>query len=168
MAEQIHNQTGAHRLDAGSAVNPPLLVLYVDDNPDDQILVDLACKQAGVPIETHPAESANEAIAYLNGLLNQSRTEAVAWPDLVLLDLVMPERVGFDLLTHLRAIPAFQRLPVIAFTGDVNPALMDEAYRLGANSCLRKPLTFTEMVQMARALYQAWVLAQRPSPPRAA
>jgi len=49
---------------------PPLLVFHINDNTDDQVIFQAACKRAGVPFQWHIAESAARGISYLNSLLD--------------------------------------------------------------------------------------------------
>jgi CheY-like chemotaxis protein len=148
-----------------STLRATLLLLHIDDSPDDRALFRLACEQAALPIQCQPVESAAKALSYFDGLIRESKVQPVTWPDLVLLDLIMPGGTGFEILRYIRRTPELEKIPVVTFTGDVNPEIKDEAYRLGANSCLRKPLVFDQMVQVAKTLYEAWSLAQRPSAP---
>ncbi|HWH69470.1 MAG TPA: response regulator [Candidatus Sulfotelmatobacter sp.] len=145
-----------------------LVLLYVEDSPDDQTLFQEALTQSGLPVECVPLNSAANAIAYLERLLQQRSVGPTRWPDLVLLDWTLPGQSGITVLQYLRGSAAWQRLPVIVFSGNPNPQQTDEAYRLGANSCLCKPLRFDRMVEITRAIYQAWTLALRPRPPAAA
>jgi FixJ family two-component response regulator len=54
-------------------------------------------------------------------------------------------------------------LPVVIFTGQGNPAMVEEAYKLGANSFLSKPANFLETVELVSSLYAIWSIAQRPT-----
>lgn len=140
----------------------PLLILHVNDNTDDQVLFQAACKKAGVPIQWHVAETAKRGISYLQSLVAVSRKQEVHWPDLVLLDVIMPDGSGFEVLKYIRSTPRIRNLPVAVFTGDPTPATEEEALRLGANSFHRKPSDFEQTVTFARGLYLAWSTAARP------
>jgi CheY-like chemotaxis protein len=141
---------------------PTLLVFHINDSTDDQVLFQAACKSARVPMQWHVAESAARGITYLRSLLDLNRTQSVRWPDLILLDLIMPGDGGFKVLEFIRAESALRLLPVIIFTGHPTPEHMEEAYKLGANSFLVKPNGFHETVKLVRALYETWSLARRP------
>src|SRR5438445_10499228 len=90
---------------------PTLLVLHINDSTDDQVLFQTACKHAEVPFIWHVADSAEKAITYLDTLLNLNKTHAVRWPDLIVLDVVMPGQSGLKVLEHIRSTPPLQRLP---------------------------------------------------------
>jgi two-component system response regulator len=142
---------------------PTLLVLHVNDSTDDQVLFQTACKHAGAPFAWHVTDSAEKAMSYLQTLVKVDRLHAVRWPDLVVLDIIMPGENGLKVLEFIRTTPELQRLPVVIFTGHASPALLAEAYKLGANSFLAKPEDFKEAVSLVASLYSVWSAAKRPT-----
>jgi CheY-like chemotaxis protein len=139
-----------------SAGGSGFVVFHVNDSTDDQVLFQAACKSAGVPLVWHVADSAEKGISYLETLVRLSKKHDVRWPDLILLDIVMPGDNGFRVLEYIRHTSELSRLPVVIFTGHGNPSLISEANELGANSFLPKPADFHEAVQIAGSLYKAW------------
>ena len=139
-----------------------LVLLHVNDSTSDQVIFQAACRAARVPITWHIADSAAKGINYLRTLLTQSKAHEVCWPDLILLDIVMPVENGFSVLKFVRSTPELQRTPVVVFTGFDRDEWREEATRLGASSFLVKPSQFEETIRIARALYDAWV----HTPPR--
>jgi CheY-like chemotaxis protein len=144
-------------------LRPTLLVFHVNDNTDDQVLFQAACKQADVPFQWHVAESAERGVSYLQSLLALSQTQSVRWPDLVVLDIVMPAASGLTVLEFIRGTPGLRPLPVVILTGHPSDAVQEAALRLGANSFYAKPASFSELVNLVRALYQIWSTARKPS-----
>jgi two-component system, response regulator len=142
---------------------PTLLVLHINDSTDDQVLFQTACKHAEVPFNWHVADSAEKAVSYFDTLLKLDKSHSAAWPDLVVLDIVMPGENGFKVLEYIRKSPALHRLPVVIFTGHNTPAMVEEAYKLGANSFLAKPANFSQTVELVSSLYAIWSIAQRPT-----
>ena len=141
----------------------PLLVFHINDSTDDQVLFQAACRKADVPLEWQVADSAERAIAYLESLVLLSRTQTVQWPDLVVLDLVMPGGSGFQVLEYIRQTPELRPLPVIVLTGMASTERMEKAYGLGANSFHEKPVGFGDTVKLVMTLYTVWSSARRPS-----
>jgi len=139
-----------------------LFVLHINDSTDDQVLFQAACRKANVPFEWQVAESAERGIAYLQSLRDLSHKQAVRWPDLVLLDLIMPQESGFKVLEHIRGTVELRMLPVVILTGNPTSAAIEYAYKLGANAFHEKPVNFEEMVNLIKALYAAWSNARRP------
>lgn len=141
---------------------PPLLVFHVNDSTDDQVLFQTACKGAGVPFHWHVAESAERGISYLDSLISMNRERSVRWPDLVVLDLMLPGLSGLKVLEHIRNTPEIQLLPVVILTGHEEPELREQALKLGANSFHIKPPDFDGWVEFVRTLYMVWTMSKRP------
>jgi CheY-like chemotaxis protein len=142
---------------------PPLLVLHINDSTDDQVIFQTACKRAIVPFHWHVAESAERGISYLDSLVSMSRKEPVRWPDLVILDLLLPGLGGLNVLEHIRKTPELQLLPVVVLTAHGSPELIEQALKAGANSFHTKPADFEGMVELVGTLYIAWSVAKRPT-----
>lgn len=143
-------------------MRPSLLVFHVNDNTDDQVLFQAACTQANVPFHWHVAESAERGVSYFTSLLTLSETRSVRWPDLVVLDIVMPGGTGLKVLEFIRTTPRLRPMPVVILTGHPTPELQQAASRLGANGFYEKPYDFNQLVQLVTALYKIWSTAQRP------
>jgi CheY-like chemotaxis protein len=144
------------------AQNPTLLVFHINDSTDDQVLFQAACKQANVPFLWHVAETAERGLSYLSSLLSLSQTQSVRWPDLVVLDIVMPGGSGLKVLEFIRATPKLSPMPVVILTGHPSAAVQETALRLGVNSFYEKPSDFRQLVELVTALYCIWSSARRP------
>jgi len=144
-----------------SLLKPFLRVLHVNDSTDDQVLFQAACRKGNVPFNWHVCDSAEKAISYLQSLVDQSKKTPVCWPDLLLLDIVMPGGSGIEVLKFVRAMPELKAMPVIIFTGHQSPEAREQAMSLGANLWLIKPTDFNEIVEIAKNLYQ---LTGMPNP----
>ncbi len=110
-------------------------VLVVDDHPKVLRFIEIDLKLRGFLVIT--TTSGEEALELVKS----------ARPDLMLLDMVMPETDGFDVLKRLRE---FSKLPVIAFSA--SPGNYDEAIRCGANDFINKPFKPDEMVTRIKGL----------------
>ena len=75
-------------------------------------------------------------------------------PDLVLLDVMMPEVDGWTVLTRLREDPATASLPVIMLTAKAMPADQVRGYNLGANGYLPKPFAAQDLIEKVRDVLQ--------------
>jgi len=129
-------------------------VFHVNDITDDQVVFQAACRKAGVPFDWHVTDSAEKGISYLKTLVEQSKSLPVCWPELVLLDIIMPIVSGFEVLKFIRSTKELKHLPVIVFTGNTYPQNEQESLRLGADAHRLKPHTFTEAVLMAQEIYK--------------
>jgi CheY-like chemotaxis protein len=161
-AKCLETKTPRPDRQAALTAKPDLLVFHVNDSTDDQVLFQAACKKARVPFQWHVAESAHRGISYLESLLAMSHEHSVRWPDLVVLDIVMPDASGFKVLEYIRSSPKLRPLPVVIFTGCSTPERMKHAYDLGANAFHEKPVSFSETVKLVGTLYSTWSTAKRP------
>ena len=134
----------------------PLHVLHVDDSVDDHLLLKAAAEMAQVPFTWEVAECADTAIFYLRALLVLGEKGALKWPDLVLLDVSLPQGGGFKVLQFIRSHAELNSLRVVVLSGATAPAVLERAYELGANSVLVKPGAFRELVKLAASLHASW------------
>lgn len=161
-AKRLETQSRRRAREISVMGKPGFLVFHVNDSTDDQVLFQAACKKARVPFQWHVAESAQRGISYLESLVAMSREHPVRWPDLVVLDIVMPDASGFRVLEYIRSSSKLRPLPVVIFTGCATPDRMKEAYDLGANAFHEKPVSFSDTVKLVGSLYSTWSTARRP------
>ena len=133
---------------------PWFRVFHVNDSTDDQVLFQAACRRGRVPFEWHVTDSAEKGISYLKTLIEHSPRMPVCWPDLVLLDVVMPFTSGFEVLRYIRSTRELKHLPVVIFTGDMRPHTAEESRRLGATAFRLKPADFDATVRVAQDLHR--------------
>lgn len=103
-------------------------VLLVDDDPMIRVLAELAFTAVG-RLETHTAAGGFEA-------LDQAR---LLGPDVIVLDVAMPDLNGVDTLRQLRAAPSTANIPVVFLTGAVERADIVRYLEVGADGVLAKP-----------------------------
>jgi len=76
-------------------------------------------------------------------------------PDLIILDLNMPEITGIDMIEFLRRRPDTKNLPIIMLSSEAADSVVDRALKLGADSYIMKPVTIEELEKaMATAFYK--------------
>ena len=132
-------------------------ILVADDSNDDQAIVRLAFEQAGVAAELEFVNNGEELLQYLQaGHTHSLESTSRPVPDLLLLDLGMPGRDGFQVLEWLQTRPAFARMPVIVFSGSDQPVDINRALSLGAVRYLVKPQKMPDMVQLVRGIEKFW------------
>ena len=129
-----------------------LTVLCVDDSSDDTLLLRRACRRAGVKFLLQSVDDGDKAIAYMTGIQAYSDRTTYPVPILILLDLKMPTRSGFDVLEWLRTQPHYKTLPVAILTSSHHDSDVREAYQKGANCFLTKPVEYEALIDLARAL----------------
>ena len=142
---------------------PPYPILLVEDTRDDVLLIRRAFRKAGLNVSVHCVGDGEAAIHYLSGEGAYSDREQHPLPVLVLLDLKLPRRSGFEVLAWIRQQPLLKRLSVVMLTSSDQAPDVNRAYDLGASSYLVKPVEFDALLEMVRALDLYWLLwNQRP------
>jgi len=129
-----------------------LTVLCVDDSSDDTLLLQHACRRAGVRFQLQTLDDGDKAIDYFSGKQNFADRSKFPIPHLVLLDLKMPCRTGFEVLEWMRGNPAAQDVPVAVFSSSHHEADIREAYRKGAKGFLTKPVEYEALVQLVKTI----------------
>lgn len=129
-------------------------ILHVEDDPNDTLLLEHACRKAGMIFDLQAVSDGDQAIAYLQGVNDFSDRNKHPLPKLILLDLKMPRLSGFDVLTWLRSEEGLRAVPVVVLTSSNHDADVKRAYALGAKSYLVKPVGFEALVELVKTLPQ--------------
>jgi CheY-like chemotaxis protein len=129
-------------------------ILLVDDNADDTYLFERAWKSAGISNPLAIVSDGDQAIAYLQGSPPFTDREQHGFPLIVLLDLNMPRRNGFEFLEWLRQQPPLRSLTVEVLTSSMRPQDVERAMELGANSFFVKPGKIDDLVKLLRVWHQ--------------
>jgi CheY-like chemotaxis protein len=136
-------------------------MLVAEDRAEDIEILKLAFKKAQVHVTLRFVQNGAEVIDYLKGEGRFANRAEYPMPRLLLLDLKMPLKNGFDVLEWLRSEPGLRRLLVIVFTSSDLPHDIDRAFDLGANAYLLKPGKFERLQEIARALDAFWFKLNR-------
>ena len=120
-------------------------IMLVDDSHEDAILLTRSLKRAGLEESVVHIRDPREAVAYLKGEDEYTDRDKYPLPDILLLDLKMPEIDGFQLLSWARAQPHLSRLVIVVVTRTDDPRLIQMCYQLGANSFLSKDANAEEV-----------------------
>jgi len=117
---------------------PTLLV--IEDANDQALLVGIAARRANPGLLVQTVHNGLEGLAYLKGLPPFEDRSRHPLPDLIILDLYMPEVDGFEVLAWIRDHHTAAQCPVVVLTGSVRPEDETRALELGATSVHKKPL----------------------------
>jgi CheY-like chemotaxis protein len=117
-------------------------ILLVENNQDDILLILRAFQRAGVTRRIQAVTSGMDAVAYLQGTPPYGDREKYPLPAVILFDIKMPGMDGFQVLAWIRRQWEFFQLCVVMLTSSDHIRDVNEAYHLGANSFLVKPLDF--------------------------
>jgi CheY-like chemotaxis protein len=134
------------------ALRTPLHILVIDDNPVDVYTIRWVLSANGVPYTLQVIENGEHARHFFDQLAQQ---EASRYPDIVLLDLNLPQHHGKALLQHIQTLPQRAAMRVVVVTGSTNPTDQAETIALGADVCFVKSFSLTEFMQLGEII-KAW------------
>jgi len=137
------------------------IFLLVEDSEDDVVLIRRAFAKAGVHDALQVVPNGEEALAYLKGEGRYSNRSEYPLPDLVLLDLKLPGKDGFEVLQCIRRHPGFCALRVVVLTSSDDIRDVNRAYQLGANSFVVKPVDSEDFVSAVQAIQGFWMWVSR-------
>lgn len=118
-----------------TSFNEKATILYIEDNPDNRMLVRriLLSENYGL-IE---AQNAAQALDLLKD----------AQPDLILMDINMPDMDGYTLTSRIKSMPGFERVPIIALTANVMRGDKEKTLEAGCDGYIQKPLDIDQLVR---------------------
>ena len=117
---------------------------YVDDDEEMINAISLMMELLGYDVK-----------AYLNAPDAVRELLEGTQPDLILLDINMPEVSGIDTLEFIRRKPQFNDLPIIILSSEAADSQIDEAFARGADAYICKPVTLDELEAAIRDAFQA-------------
>lgn len=132
-------------------------ILLADDDKEDYILIKEAFNEACISNKLIWVKDGEELMDYLlfNGKY-QDPKEAPR-PSIIILDLNMPQKDGREALKEIKENPDLRRIPVIAFTVSGAEKDINYCYDNGVNCYIRKPMRFSELVDIATLIKKFWI-----------
>ena len=146
-----------------STLHQALTILVVEDNEDDLFLIQRAITKARLLNPVQVVRDGEEAIEYLSGTGRYADRSAHPLPFLVLLDLHMPRKDGFEVLAWLRHTPACRDISVAVLTASAEERDYRKALDLGADSYFAKPGSLDEFVGLMLRIRGSWILVNGPT-----
>jgi two-component system cell cycle response regulator DivK len=110
-------------------------ILYVEDNPDNQTLVRRILLSEDYKLLE--AKNAHEAL----DILTTTR------PDLILMDINMPDMDGYTLTAKIKTMPGFERVPILALTANVMRGDREKTIEAGCDGYIQKPIDLDQLVK---------------------
>jgi CheY-like chemotaxis protein len=126
-------------------------ILLVEDRAIDVDLTKRAFAKRKLLNPVHVARDGEEAVSHI-----QRWEEGDPLPVFILLDLKLPKISGLEVLRQIKSHPRFSRIPVIILTNSAEDKDIEEAYTLGCNSYIVKPVEFNKFVEVASQIEVYW------------
>lgn len=136
----------------------PITILICDDDEDDRALTQQALQDAHISNDLRFVEDGEQLLDYLHqrGPF-AGETGAAPRPGLILLDLNMPNMDGREALQIIKGDVTLVDIPIVVLTTSGLDADVIRSYRLGVNSFITKPVTFTGLVDAMNVLGRYWL-----------
>ncbi len=134
------------------------VILLVEDDASDARLIQRAFGKFCTQAKMMRLTNGDDAVAYLGGNPPFENRAAHPFPDIILLDIKLPRRSGFEVLQWLRAQASeLKRVPVVVLTSSSHSVDINRAYDLGANSYVVKPDNGTRLERLASEFCGWWL-----------
>ncbi len=114
------------------------VILYIEDNIDNRTLIRRILTVEGY--ELKEAGNAGEALEILKSLC----------PDLILMDINMPDVDGYTLTTQIRAMSSFENVPIVALTANVMRGDRERSLEAGCDGYIQKPIDIDLLPQQIK------------------
>jgi len=124
-------------------------ILLVEDNPPDVKLLEECLREVTFSYHLHTVRSGEDAIAFLQRQAPYARAPK---PHLILLDIHLPQKSGWDVLAWVRAHPPLSGIPVVMMTGVFSPLDEERVDQLRPTRCLLKPREREDYLRVGKAV----------------
>jgi CheY-like chemotaxis protein len=145
-------------LEDAAMENESVELLLVEDNEDDIVLIEEAFAEAKFMNVVYKVRDGEQALAYLRQEGPYTHTQR---PGLVLLDINMPKKNGFEVLKAMKEDPLLQSMPVVMLTTSDREEDIVRSYTHGASSYIRKPMRLEQFIQVVKNFELYWTMVSR-------
>jgi signal transduction histidine kinase/CheY-like chemotaxis protein len=132
-------------------------VLYVEDEESDAMFMKMAFAGKGLEPSLRVVCDGRAAIEYLSGAGKYADRNAYPLPSVVLVDLILPQLPGFEVLKWMRNHPDYAQTPVVVFSSSAREDDREKALKLGANEFVRKPNSGLKFGEVVDRLRERWL-----------
>jgi len=129
-------------------------ILLVEDNPGDVRLMQEAFREVSVPHRLNVVGTGIDAMQFLR---HEDHYKESHRPDLVLLDLKLPDMHGLEVLAAIKNDPALRRIPAVVFSSSQQREEVVAAYNLNANSYIAKPVDLADFIRVVKGVEDFWL-----------
>ena len=132
----------------------PVEILLVEDNEGDVGLVEEVFEDEKIRNILHVAEDGEEAMLFLN---KEKPFANAPTPDIILLDLNLPQKDGREVLEEIKTDDKLKRIPVVVLTTSKAEEDIVRSYDLHANSYITKPVDFDQFIRVIKSIEDFWL-----------
>lgn len=139
----------------------PVEKLLVEDNPGDVRLMVEALLESKIANKVNVVNDGVEAMAFLR---QEGKYGDAPRPDLILLDLNLPQKDGHEVLAEIKSDEKLKHIPVIVLTVSQAESDILNAYALNANCYIIKPVDYEDFINVVRAIEDFWLTVVKLPP----
>jgi CheY-like chemotaxis protein len=143
-------------MENNKVMSPANCLLIADDDLDDQLMMKKAFANVKFDRAIHTVNNGEELLDFLLRKGKYSEMKEALIPRLILLDLNMPKKCGKTALKEMKTHPVLSKIPVVVFSTSNDEGDISESYKLGANSYISKPSSFTDLQGIAETVDKYW------------
>jgi CheY-like chemotaxis protein len=136
-------------------------ILLIEDNIGDVELTIAAFDELKSSHTFHTVQDGEQALEFLH---KKGKYGAAVRPDLILLDLNLPKKNGWEILNNIKHDSALKTIPVVILTNSQDEKDITMCYMLHANCYIVKPLGFSEFVNVIKSTENFWLRIAVRSP----
>ena len=140
----------------------PVEILLVEDSPHDVELTLHALRRSNVTNHIEVARDGAEALEFIFATGAHADRDINNGPKVILLDLKLPKVDGLEVLRRIKSDQRTKNLPVVVLTSSRESRDVADAYALGVNSYIVKPVDFEQFADAVRELGLYWLLLNEP------
>ena len=129
-------------------------ILLVEDNPGDVRLMREAFREISAPHRLNVVNNGRDALHFLR---QEEECKQSPRPDLVLLDLMLPDVHGLEVLAAIKNDPGLRRIPAVVFSSSQRSEEVEQAYNLNANSYIAKPVELADFIRVVKGVEEFWL-----------
>lgn len=137
-------------------------ILLVEDNPNDIELTLRALRKHNLANHIHTVEDGEEALEFIFCTDRYTGRDISIPPKAILLDLKLPKVNGLEVLKKIKTDERTKTIPIIVLTSSAEASDLKEAYLLGVNSYLVKPVDFEDFIQVIGKAGLYWLIINTP------
>ena len=131
-------------------------ILMADDDLEDQMLVRNAWQKSRLSNDLRFVDDGEQLMDYLYRRGAYADPNDSPRPGVILLDLNMPKKDGYEALEEIKNDPDLRRIPVVVLTTSKADEDIIRSYNLGVSGFITKPVTFGGLVEAIKALRRYW------------
>lgn len=135
----------------------PITIVMADDDEEDRMLAQDAWKECRLNNNLCFVEDGVELMDFLHRKGRFASDNGEHWPGLILLDLNMPRKNGFQALEEIKADPELRKIPIVVLTTSSEEEDICRSYDLGVSGFVTKPVSFEGLVDILKTLQKYWL-----------